>query len=110
MSKIFGVFVGFVIAVLAFATTAGEPFADINDANAIPYINSKAKNVYSREYLNASPQRAFAIATDGSYGWTWDFGNRYRAEQQAIAYCESYTTQKCRLYAVGNKVVWEAED
>ncbi len=107
MSKILGAFIGLIIAVLAFATTAGEPYADINDANAIPYINSKAKNVYSREYLNANPQRAFAIATDGSYGWTWGFGNRARAAQQAIAYCEAYTTRKCRLYAVGSMGVWE---
>lgn len=90
-----------------FSSYAGEPFADINDANAIPYINERAKNVYIREYLNANPQRAFAIATDGSYGWTWGYGNRARAAQQAIAYCEAYTTRKCRLYAVGSMVVWE---
>ena len=109
MSTICGAFVGFIIAVLAFAATAGEPFADINDANAIPYINSKAKSAYSRDFLNGRPQRAFAIASDGSWGWSHGYRSRYRAAEQAVSYCQSGTTRKCRLYAVGSAVVWEAE-
>jgi len=83
----------------------GEPFANVNDREAVPYIDARGKAAY-REYLDARRHRAFAISPTGSWGWRAG-KTSYIAKQDALANCQRYSQAKCRLYAVDNDVVWQ---
>jgi len=80
-------------------------FADIADANAVPFMGNEGKARYM-VYLAASSPKAFAIGADGSWSM---FTNNPTAMRNALTRCMAAKLTSCWLYAVDDKVVWQAD-
>lgn len=78
-------------------------FADIKNADAVPYLSWSSRRAYSR-FLDTSSPRAFAIAPNGAYGYAYGSG----AAVDAIANCQPYAkNEECRVYVLNDDVVWK---
>jgi dienelactone hydrolase len=78
---------------------------DIEDTNAVPYLNEKGRAIY-RQFLWASPPRAFAMSPNGHEAY-WSGPN---AQQHALADCARFAGMNCTLYAVDQNVVAPARN
>ena len=76
-------------------------------ATVLPHLNAAGQADY-RAYLDAREHRAFAIAPGGAWGWKAEAGAREEAEEAALAACQANTRQKCVLYGVVGKPVFDA--
>ncbi|MFC1681835.1 redoxin domain-containing protein [Pseudomonadota bacterium] len=85
---------------------ASADSGDIQDFDAVPHIDAKARAEY-RTFLSMPRHRAFAIAPGGAWGWTESEASRQRAEAAAVAGCETYTDQRCVVYAVNDEIVFD---
>lgn len=81
-------------------------FALINDIAAIPYLNPAARASY-RAYLLAAPPKAFAISQLGMARWV---SGDTQAMRRALAVCSAHPGAQCWLYAVDDRVVWQADE
>ncbi|MBI5007337.1 MAG: TlpA family protein disulfide reductase [Nitrosomonadales bacterium] len=92
-----GLFVFFSQAVLA---------AGLNDIGAIPHLDVAGKEGY-RAFLAAGRHRAFAIAPGGA--WTWNGGgsSAESVTEDALQTCEFDSGQRCILYALDDRVVFD---
>lgn len=70
----------------------------VGDVGAVPYIGYPGREGY-KTWLQKKDPKAFAIAPDGSWGWS-------RTAEDALAYCRRYAKDDCVLYAVDGQVVW----
>ena len=77
-------------------------------ATAVPHLNDAGQADY-REYLGARDHRAFAIAPGGAWGWKADAATRAEADETALAACQVNTRQKCVLYGVDGRPVFDAK-
>ena len=77
--------------------------ADVN----IPHVSLKAKDSFQFDYLYANEHRAFTIAPGGAWSWSADKPTEEAAKKTALDACNSYTQQKCVLYAVNEKIVFD---
>lgn len=63
---------------------------------------------------NGGLHRAFAISTDGHWGYSADAaevsGDKRAAEQRAISICQILAKTECFIYALDNRIVWHAVD
>lgn len=94
----------------------GDPkptgFADINDTKTIPsHANPEVLLSHYQKFLErpVSHGRAFAIsesASGGGFGWASGTNEAGNHVQRAINFCQEKSKSVCRLYAVGDKVVW----
>ncbi|MBK3786997.1 prolyl oligopeptidase family serine peptidase [Paraburkholderia aspalathi] len=75
-------------------------YADINDAQALPYLGEQGA-AYYRKFLSRSLPRALAIGPHGAGTASEGFD----AIAQALKLC-GQQGPGCRLYAVDNNVVW----
>lgn len=92
----------------------GSGFANIDDVDAIPYIDDKAREQY-REWLKKSSPRAFALSMSGKYAWangmrSVDGGPLQDPAERVMANCNRISTEPCHLYAINGVVVWKKED
>ncbi|MDU8926278.1 redoxin domain-containing protein [Alisedimentitalea sp. MJ-SS2] len=71
-------------------------------------LPSAAQNAFA-EYQQAVPDRAFAIAPGGAWGWASDSPTMEFAEKHAISLCRQHTEQPCHIYAVNDRVVLDLE-
>ncbi len=82
------------------ASTAGaEPASRpaILDPDRIPGLSAAARADYLRFLLQPTP-RAFALSSDGAWGWAAAVGNEATAtEARAIENCRHWGGQSCRL-------------
>lgn len=80
--------------------------ADLNDAKAVPHLDMTGQTAY-RDFLAADRHRAFAIAPGGA--WTWNSGTSSveSSADEALQSCEFDNGQRCILYAVDDKVVFD---
>jgi len=78
-----------------------------NDFIDIPHVNTKAKDSFQFDYAYATQHRAFAIAPGGGWSWTSSKPSQDEAKKAALQACAKYSKQKCVLYAVDNKVVFD---
>jgi hypothetical protein len=68
----------------------------------VPYISASGRDGY-RKFLQATPPRAFAITSDGHWGYA--YGDDALA--RALANCQRGNgAANGRLYAVDANVVW----
>lgn len=75
-------------------------FASIDQISQVPIWANAQERGY-RKFLEAKTPRAFAIGSQGAWGWAdgdWAIG-------RAIHNCQEYG-YGCKLYAVDNDVVW----
>jgi hypothetical protein len=91
----------------------GSGFANIDDVDAIPYIDDKAREQY-RDWLKKSTPRAFALSMSGKYAWangmrSVDGGPLQDPVERVMANCNRISTEPCHLYAVNGVVVWKKE-
>ncbi|WP_295753145.1 hypothetical protein [Undibacterium sp.] len=87
-------------------------FARIDDIDAVPYLGDRGRESYLN-WLEKSTPKAFAIASNGYFGWA--VGNTppkakpnlpSDASERALQLCESSAKRPCKLYAVNGSVVW----
>lgn len=85
-------------------------FANINDVDAIPYVNDRARERY-RDWLTQPTPRAMAIAATGSYALSSGLNPKDESlpsdpSQRALLVCNRTSKSPCTLYAVNGSVVW----
>lgn len=107
MAKLISFLPNMLMAMLCGLPPSSGFSAALNDISGVPYLDSAGKNGY-REFLAADKHRAFAIAPGG--GWSWKSGEvtDELASEEALQSCRYGTRQACVLYAVDDKVVFDA--
>ena len=79
----------------------------------VPYIDARGQEGYSK-WLAGGLHRAFAISTDGHWGYSTDAsevsGSERAAEQRAISICQILAKTECFIYALDSRVVWRGAD
>lgn len=95
------------IAALTLALALPVDAASLNDAAAVPHLDKRGQAAY-RQFTAATPNRAFAIAPGGAWGWSADADSTQQAEQGALANCQANTQQTCMIYARDKEVVLDA--
>lgn len=84
-------------------------FAPLEDADAVPYLREKGREVY-REFTTLPAPRAFVIAPNGAWGRD-SYKNiqpsfRRDVVANALEFCNRRGNGECRLYAIDDRVVW----
>lgn len=80
----------------------------LGDGSAIPHVGEKAREHF-QQYQYAAGHKAFAIAPGGAWYWLNELESEAQAEKQTLEKCQSHTQQKCVLYALNNRIVFDAE-
>ncbi|WP_137171357.1 dienelactone hydrolase family protein [Massilia sp. HP4] len=83
-------------------SAARTGFAQVDDAEAVPFLSEHGRRAY-RDYLTKMTPRAFAVSPSG--GWTWAEEGE-DPEGRALATCSAKSKDPCRLYSVDDYVVW----
>ncbi len=78
------------------------------DADAIPHVGKKARENFVH-YQYAGNHRAFAIAPGGAWSWQADQPSEEVAANSTLQSCQSHTQQKCVLYALNDRIVFDAD-
>jgi len=81
---------------------AATQFAALDDVEAVPHLSGSGRAGY-REYLSKSSPRAFAISSNGAWGWAEDGDDPI---ERALATCQKYSRSACELYSIDNDIVW----
>jgi thiol-disulfide isomerase/thioredoxin len=97
----------FLLFSIAFTMLTDKAFAlSPEDADAIPHVGKKARENFVL-YQYAGNNRAFAIAPGGAWGWQADEASEDAAVNGALQACQSNTRQKCVLYALNDRIVFD---
>lgn len=83
-------------------TATSSDFAAVEDGQRVPYIDHRAVSEGYARFLAAKLPRAFAIGSQG--GWGWASGDD--SLSRALAACQGKNSTRCKLYAVDDAVVW----
>ena len=78
------------------------------DADKLPHVGKNARENFTH-YQYAGDNKAFAIAPGGSWAWQADEPSEAAAQTAALKNCQKNTRQKCVLYALNDRVVFDAE-
>lgn len=97
----------FTRATVALTLASFAPWLGAVDA-APPHLGERGLASF-REYLASAPHRAFALAPGGAWGWQAGLPSAPLAEQAALDTCRAQTQQTCVLYAVDERVVFDAQ-
>jgi thiol-disulfide isomerase/thioredoxin len=73
-----------------------------------PHLGPEGLEAY-RLYANANMHRAFALAPGGRWGWVGDAVSAEAARLQALESCQSGSVQKCVLYDLNGRLVFDAK-
>lgn len=73
-----------------------------------PQLGAEGRAGYE-EYLAAGDHRAFAIAPGGAWALKTQAASRGEAEDAALAACGGYTPQKCVLFSVDGRTVFDGK-
>jgi thiol-disulfide isomerase/thioredoxin len=84
------------------------PVSVCADNVEIPHMGKKAHEHFL-QYQHSSEHKAFAIAPGGAWSWLTEAVSEEQARKQAIQDCEKHTQQKCVLYALNDRIVFDAE-
>ena len=76
------------------------------DMESIPHVNKKASNSFKYDYLYANENRAFAIAPGGTWSWVANKATPSEARDAAINTCSAHTQQKCVLFSINKKIIF----
>lgn len=83
--------------------------AALNDVNAVPHLNAVGREGY-QAFLQSGGHRAFAIAPGGAWAWKGNEVTADMASDAALQFCQNSTAQTCVLYALDDRVVFDAKD
>jgi thiol-disulfide isomerase/thioredoxin len=92
--------------VLALFPMRGDA-ADLRDASAIPHLDRVGQDGY-RTFLAAEKHRAFAIAPGGTWFWMGEGRAAESVAEDTLQLCQNDSGRACLLYAVDDKVVFDA--
>ena len=98
-----------VTAVLWAGLTPVHAAAVLDDATAIPHIDSGGQEGY-RDFLMFDHHRAFAIAPGGFWAWKGGEPSAEIAGRNALEACRKESGYACVLYAVDDKVVFDQKN
>lgn len=99
----------FLLFFIVFSILTGNAFAlSPEDANDIPHVGEKAREAFIL-YQYAGDNRAFAIAPGGAWAWQADEPTEEEAMNRAIQNCQANTRQQCILYALNDRIVFDAD-
>lgn len=84
---------------------ATSGYAKLDDLEKLPRSTYAMKDAYQK-FLSMPKTRAFAIASNGMYGWAWGGDDPLK---RALAFCNIKGEGACMLYAVDDDVVWVEE-
>ena len=76
-------------------------YANVDDVNAVPYLNNKGRAVY-RKFLADPMPKVFVLSIKG---FVASFNGGFDPLGRALRACYKYA-QKCQVYAVDNDVTW----
>jgi thiol-disulfide isomerase/thioredoxin len=82
--------------------------ATINDVGAIPHLDSAGQEGY-KDFLSFDKHRAFAIAPGGGWAWKGSEPTAESAAQNTLRTCREDSGLACVLYALDDKVVFDAQ-
>lgn len=92
----------------AFAGLAVAAWTMVASAAPVPpHLGAPGQEEY-RDFLEAADHRAFAIAPGGAWGWSSGKASAAAAEEEALAVCQGQTEQRCVLFAVDERTVFDA--
>jgi len=98
-----------ILAAIFFTLSVPAAFAAaLSNVEAVPHLDSDGRAGY-REFLAAGKQRAFAIAPGGAWAWKGGEAAAELASEGALQSCQSGAGTSCVLYAVNDKVVFDAQ-
>lgn len=95
---------------LIFFVLSSDTFSaeEKKESEKIPHVSKKARENYVL-YKYAGEHKAFAIAPGGAWYWLNEVVSEEQAEIQTLEKCQANTQQKCVLYALNNRVVFDRE-
>lgn len=93
---------------MALVFVAAVPTMVQADTIKIPHAGSKASEHF-QQYQYASDNKAFAIAPGGVWSWVTEAVNAEQASKQALQGCQKNTQQKCVLYALNDRIVFDKD-
>ncbi|MDC8771835.1 prolyl oligopeptidase family serine peptidase [Paucibacter sp. hw8] len=79
-------------------------FAPLNDVEALPLRGWSAQEGY-KKFLMAKKPRAFALNTEGEFG----YASGEDVLSRALGFCQKRKGKPCSFYAVDDKVVWRPQ-
>ncbi|MCV2356988.1 prolyl oligopeptidase family serine peptidase [Paucibacter sp. B2R-40] len=79
-------------------------FAPLTDVEALPLSSFAAQESY-KKFLLAKPPRAFALNSDGEFG----YASGEDVLSRALGFCQRRKGKPCSFYAVDDKVVWRPQ-
>jgi hypothetical protein len=85
------------------ASAAPEPV--LLNPTALPFLSADGRADY-RRFLTQPTPRAFAVASDGSWGWAAGHETPAAAEERALQNCRGWGGRDCALYVRDLAVVW----
>jgi thiol-disulfide isomerase/thioredoxin len=80
----------------------------LNDTDAVPHLDAAGKAAY-RSFLSSPQHRAFAIAPGGAWNWRGAASSARSAMDDAVQNCEIDNGQRCLLYAVDDRIAFDAQ-
>ncbi|MBK6004933.1 hypothetical protein JJB11_02410 [Ramlibacter ginsenosidimutans] len=92
---------------------APSGFAAVQEVDVVPHLSERGREAY-RDWLKRPQPRAFALSPEGHYASIWgtrppDATLPSDPKERALVVCERRAKKPCQLYAVNDKVVWEAQ-
>ncbi|MCV2369833.1 alpha/beta hydrolase family protein [Roseateles oligotrophus] len=82
----------------------GTEFAPLSDVEALPLHSFTAHEGY-KKFLLSKPPRAFALNSDGEFG----YASGEDVLSRALGFCQKRKGKPCSFYAVDDKVVWRPQ-
>ena len=95
-------------AIIALVYTSALVAMETGINNVIPHGGEKAQAHFT-QYQYSVGHKAFAIAPGGAWSWLAEARSEAQAEQQAIKNCPQNTQQKCVLYALNDRIVFDVD-
>ena len=95
--------------VLLANTALADPILPVLDAARLPNASEATRQGY-RQFLNGNLERAFALASNGSYGSGWGRKTIDEARKAALENCAKNGGADCRLYAEDLGVIWPGRE
>lgn len=92
---------------LAGCLVASLAQAGLPAPSQVPQLDERGRAGYA-EYLQAAGHKAFVIAPGGTWAWRGEMATAAMAEQAALQDCKGYTDQNCVVYAVNDRLVFDA--
>lgn len=93
---------------------APSGFASVHEVDVVPHLSDRGREAY-RDWLTRPQPRAFALSPEGYFASTWgtrppDASLPSDPKERALVVCERRAKKACQLYAVNDKVVWDAAE